>query len=82
MNTNRVKCPLCGSWVRASRISRAISEIASQPRPRAKGTSEVRACWSREPEAENLFPVFCRALHERVDRLSINETNSSLCSLL
>jgi hypothetical protein len=60
MNTNRVKCPLCGSRVPASRISHAMSETASQPRPRAKGMSEARACWSREPEAESLFPIFCR----------------------
>ena len=59
MNTNRVKCPLCGSWVSAGRISRAMSEKASQPRPTARGTSEARACRSREPEAESMFPMFC-----------------------
>ena len=60
MNTNPVKCPLCGSWFSAGRISLAISEKASQPRPTARGTSEARACRSREPEAESMFPMFCR----------------------
>jgi hypothetical protein len=68
MNTNRVKRPLCGSWVPASRMSRAMSETDSQARPTAKGAPEVRergrkaarACWTQEPQAESLFPIFCR----------------------
>jgi adenine-specific DNA methylase len=68
MNTKRVKCPLCGSWVPTSRITCAMSETDSQARPIAKGAPEVRergrkaarACWSQEPQAESLLPIFCR----------------------
>ena len=68
MKTNRFKCPLCGSWVPASRIRRAMPEKASQPRPTAKGVPEVRERgrtaarppWSCEPQTESLLPIFCR----------------------
>jgi hypothetical protein len=68
MNTNRIKCPLCGSWVPASRISRSMSETDSQAPPTAKGAPEARERgrkatregWSREPQAESLLPIFCR----------------------
>ena len=47
MNTDRVKCSLCGSWVPASRISRAMSETAIQPRPNALAFSEPKQTAAR-----------------------------------
>ena len=47
MNTNRVKCSLCGSWVPTSRISSAMSEKAIQPRPNALAFSELKQTAAR-----------------------------------
>ena len=47
MNTNRVKCSLCGSWVPASRVSSAMSEKAIQPRPNALAFSELKQAAAR-----------------------------------
>ena len=47
MNTNRVKCSLCGSWAPASRVSSAMSEKAIQPRPNALAFSELKQAAAR-----------------------------------
>jgi hypothetical protein len=61
MNTNRVKCPLCGSWVPTSRISGAMSETDSRARPTAKGAPDVRERGREAARARSsLFPMFCR----------------------
>ena len=47
MNTNHLKCPLCGSWVLASRVSRAMSETAIQPRLNVLAFSELKQAAAR-----------------------------------
>ena len=47
MNTNRVKCSLCGSWVPASRVSSTMSEKAIQPRPNVLAFSELKQAAAR-----------------------------------